>query len=283
MFSHLSFDCVLPLLLLLTRSLEGVYVADVGQDAHLPCTYSPATPENLVPVCWGKGPCPVFECHSLVLSTDGRNMKYRTSSRYLLKRNVHKGDVTLTIEKVTLADSGIYCCRVQFPGPMNDQKTNLELVIQPARVTTALTPRRNVTAAAPRMLTTWGPGSVAETQTLETLYGKNQTEISTLADELQGMDVTTRTGLYIGVGVSAGLAFILISSALIFKWHSESKDNLQNSSLVTLANLPPPGLPNTAAEGMHSEDNVYIIEENAYEMEDPYEYEFCYVTNGQQS
>uniref|UniRef100_A0A8D1M3Q3 Ig-like domain-containing protein n=1 Tax=Sus scrofa TaxID=9823 RepID=A0A8D1M3Q3_PIG len=255
MFSHLSFDCVLPLLLLLTRSLEGVYVADVGQDAHLPCTYSPATPENLVPVCWGKGPCPVFECHSLVLSTDGRNMKYRTSSRYLLKRNVHKGDVTLTIEKVTLADSGIYCCRVQFPGPMNDQKTNLELVIQP----------------------------VAETQTLETLYGKNQTEISTLADELQGMDVTTRTGLYIGVGVSAGLAFILISSALIFKWYSESKDNLQNSSLVTLANLPPPGLPNTAAEGMHSEDNVYIIEENAYEMEDPYEYEFCYVTNGQQS
>lgn len=110
-------------------------MADVGQDAHLPCTYSPATPENLVPVCWGKGPCPVFECHSLVLSTDGRNMKYRTSSRYLLKRNVHKGDVTLTIEKVTLADSGIYCCRVQFPGPMNDQKTNLELVIQPGEWT----------------------------------------------------------------------------------------------------------------------------------------------------
>ena len=54
-------------------------------------------------------------------------------------------------------------------------------------------------------------------------------------------------------------------------------------SLVTLANLPPPGLPNTAAEGLHSEDNVYIIEENAYEMEDPYEYEFCYITNGQQS
>ncbi|XP_066888114.1 hepatitis A virus cellular receptor 2 [Kogia breviceps] len=224
MFSHFSFDCVLLLLLLLTRSLKGVYVSEVGQDADLPCTYSPATPEDLVPVCWGRGPCPLFECHSLVLRTDGRNLSYWTSSRYLLKRNFREGDVTLTIKNVTLADSGTYCCRIQFPGPMNDQKSNLELVIKPAKVTPAWTAWRDITTAFPRTLTTQGPGS----------------------------------------------------------GYSDSKQKIQNLSLITLANLPPSGLENTAGEGTHPEENIYIIEENVYEMEDPYEY-YCSVSSGQQS
>ena len=53
-------------------------------------------------------------------------------------------------------------------------------------------------------------------------------------------------------------------------------------SLITLANLSPSGLSNTAAEGMHPEENIYIIEENIYEVEDPYEY-YCSVNGGQQS
>ncbi|XP_057586141.1 hepatitis A virus cellular receptor 2 [Hippopotamus amphibius kiboko] len=283
MFSHLSFDCVLLLLLLLTRSLEGVYVSEVGQNADLPCTYSPATPENLVPVCWGKGFCPVFECHSLVLSTDGRHLIHRTSSRYLLKRNFLKGDVTLTIENVTLADSGTYCCRIQYPGIFNDQKSNLELVIKPAKVTAAWTPWRDITTAFPRMFTTEGPGS--ETQTLETLRDKNQTEIFILANELQDIGATTRIGLHFTAGMSAGLAgltFVLISGAVILKWYFDKKEKIQNSSLITLANLARSGLANTAAEGMHAEENIYVIEENAYEMEDPYEH-YCSVSSGQQS
>ncbi|KAM9730717.1 hepatitis A virus cellular receptor 2 isoform 1-T1 [Dama dama] len=280
MFSHLFFDCVLLMLLLLTSSLKGAYVSQVGQNADLPCTYSPATTENLVPVCWGRGPCPVFECYSLVLRTDGRNVTFQTSSRYLLKRDLHKGDVTLTIKNVTLADSGTYCCRIQFPGPMNDRKSNLELIIKPAKVTPAWTPWRGITTAFPRMLTTKGP--VSETQTLETLRNKNQTEISTLATELQDMGATTTTGLYIGAGVSAGLALILISGGFILKWYSDRKEKIQNSSLITLANLSPSGLANTAAEVIHPEENIYIIEENVYEVEDPYEY-YCSVKSGQQS
>ncbi|XP_040299100.1 hepatitis A virus cellular receptor 2 isoform X1 [Herpailurus yagouaroundi] len=281
MVSQLSFDCVLLLLLpLLTRSLEGEYVAEVGQNAVLPCTYSPATPENLVPVCWGKGSCPMFECHSMVLSTDGRNLKYQTSNRYQLKRNFHKGDVSLTIENVTLADSGTYCCRIQFPGLMNDKKSNLELVIKPAKVTPARPTCRDFGTAFPRMLTTKGYGS--ETRTLEGLHDKNQTQIPTLANALQDSAVTTRIGIYIGVGISAGLTLILIIAALILTWYSYSKEKLQNSSLVTLANVTPSGLANTVAEGMHSEENIYIIEENIYEMEDPYEY-YCYVSSEQLS
>lgn len=53
-------------------------------------------------------------------------------------------------------------------------------------------------------------------------------------------------------------------------------------SLVTLANLPPLGLENAGAEGMRSEENIYTIEENIYEMEDPYEY-YCSVNSEQQS
>lgn len=137
MVSQLSFDCVLLLLPLLTKSLEGAYVFEVGQNAVLPCIYSPTSPENLVPVCWGRGSCPMFECNSMVLSTDGKNLKYQTSNRYQLKRNFHKGDVSLTIENVTLADGGIYCCRIQFPGLMNDKRSNLELVIKPGEWTFA--------------------------------------------------------------------------------------------------------------------------------------------------
>ncbi|XP_077636880.1 hepatitis A virus cellular receptor 2 [Crocuta crocuta] len=280
MVSQLSFDCVLLLLPLLTGSLEGAYVVEAGQNAVLPCTYSATTPEDLVPVCWGKGFCPMFECYDTLLSTDGRNLKYQTSNRYQLKRNFHKGDVSLTIENVTLADSGTYCCRIQFPGPMNDKKSNLELVIKPAKVTPARPTRRDFTTAFPRMLTTKGYGS--EIQTLGALHDKNQTQIPTSADVLQDSAATTRTGIYIGAGVSAGLALILIIAALTLTWYSYSKEKLQKSSLVTLANVPPSGLANIAAEGMHSEENIYIIEENIYEMEDPYEY-YCYVSREQLS
>ena len=49
--------------------------------------------------------------------------------------------------------------------------------------------------------------------------------------------------------------------------------------LITLASLPPSGLENTFAEGMRSKENIYTIEENIYEIEDPSEY-YTYVSCG---
>ena len=78
----------------------------------------------------------MFKCGNVVLSTDERDVNYRTS-RYWLNGDFRKGDVSLTIENVTLADSGIYCCRIQIPGLMNDEKFNLKLVIKPGEWTFA--------------------------------------------------------------------------------------------------------------------------------------------------
>ncbi|XP_074169941.1 hepatitis A virus cellular receptor 2 isoform X2 [Rhinolophus sinicus] len=276
MLSHLSFDCVLLWLLLLTRSLEGSYVVEVGQNAYLPCTYTPTSSENLVPVCWGRGSCPLSKCLSLVLRTNGRDVDYQKAGRYQLKGNIHRGDVSLTIQNVTSADSGTYCCRIEFPGLLNDKKLDLTLDVKEARVTPAWTPWSNFTPAVPRLLTTEGHGS--ETQTLGTLHDKTLTQIPTLGNELQDADATTRMSIYIGAGISAGLTLVLIFGALILKWYSHSKEKLQNSSLITLANRPASGLANIV-DGWHSEGNIYTIEENVYEMEDPSEY-YCPVLSG---
>lgn len=283
MFSHLPFDCVLLLLLLLllTRSSEVEYIAEVGQNAYLPCSYTPAPPGNLVPVCWGKGACPVFDCSNVVLRTDNRDVNDRTSGRYWLKGDFHKGDVSLTIENVTLADSGVYCCRIQIPGIMNDEKHNVKLVvIKPAKVTPAPTLQRDLTSAFPRMLTT-GEHGPAETQTPGSLPDVNLTQIFTLTNELRDSGATIRTAIYIAAGISAGLALALIFGALIFKWYSHSKEKTQNLSLISLANIPPSGLANAVAEGIRSEENIYTIEEDVYEVQEPNEY-YCYVSSGQQ-
>ncbi|CAO2642666.1 Hepatitis A virus cellular receptor 2 homolog [Lemmus lemmus] len=107
--------------------------SQVSKNSYLPCDCTLPAHGTSVPVCWDKGPCPCSWCVNWVLDTDERNMTYQKSRRYQLKGNFLKGDVSLTIEKVTLADHGIYCCRVQFPGLGNDKKKklDLELLIRP--------------------------------------------------------------------------------------------------------------------------------------------------------
>ncbi|XP_031209632.1 hepatitis A virus cellular receptor 2 isoform X2 [Mastomys coucha] len=254
MFSGLTFNCVLLLLqLLLARSLEDAYTVEVGKDASLPCSYSLPSPRTLVPVCWGKGSCPWSQCGSELLRTDEKNVIYLKSSRYELKGEFYKGDVSLTIANVTLADGGTYCCRIQFPGLMNDKKLELKLdVIEP------------------------------ETQTLVTVHDDNLIKMFTWADEIKDSRETIRTAVHLGVGISAGLALALILGVLILKWYSYKKKKLQNLSLITLANLPPGGLANAGAGRIHSEENIYTIEENVYEMENSNEY-YCYVSSQQPS
>ncbi|KAG8508799.1 Hepatitis A virus cellular receptor 2, partial [Galemys pyrenaicus] len=275
-------------------ALEGIQITvEEGKDAILPCIYPRR--ENPVPVCWGKGACPMSQCHNLVLNTDGTKVKYQISSRYQLKGDIHLGNVSLTITHVTWNDSGSYCCRIEFPGPMNDGKVNLKLVVQPAKV--APVPTQTLLGTP----TTQGYYSEAETQTQEPLHDGNQTQSYSLMTEVS--PAGSRMGIiYMGAGISAGLLLVLIFGVLIFKCYSHKKEKSQDSSLqqslfpepslalemlnsraifcshslVTSASITPSGLVNMATQGSRSEENIYIIEENAYEMEDPYAY-YCSV------
>uniref|UniRef100_A0A8C6INL3 Hepatitis A virus cellular receptor 2 n=1 Tax=Mus spicilegus TaxID=10103 RepID=A0A8C6INL3_MUSSI len=282
MFSGLTLNCVLLLLqLLLARSLEDGYKVEVGKNAYLPCSYTLPTSGTLVPMCWGKGFCPWSQCTNELLRTDERNVTYQKSSRYQLKGDLNKGDVTLIIKNVTLADHGTYCCRIQFPGLMNDKKLELKLEItKAAKVTPAQTAHGDSTTASPRTQTTERNGS--ETQTLVTLHNNNGTKMSTWADEIKDSGETIRTAIHIGVGVSAGLTLALIIGVLILKWYSYKKKKLPSLSLITLANLPPGGLANAGAVRIRSEENIYTIEENVYEVENSNEY-YCYVNSQQPS
>ncbi|XP_044884168.1 hepatitis A virus cellular receptor 1 homolog [Mauremys mutica] len=102
----------------------------VGQNVTLPCKYRVNHQNDITTMCWGRGSCPSSQCSQTILWTDGRRVTERQSSRYRLEGNLTQGDVSLTIMNVAEADGGMYCCRVEIRGWFNDQKNNLEVVIE---------------------------------------------------------------------------------------------------------------------------------------------------------
>ncbi|XP_044515786.1 hepatitis A virus cellular receptor 2 [Gracilinanus agilis] len=115
---------------------EGIFTAKVGQTILLPCSYDVKPRNKPVPICWGRGICPLRQCGEVVLRTDGWKVTYKKEERYQLKGDRHQGNVSLTIENVGEADRGPYCCRIEFTGLFNDQKTSLDLVVKPVETTT---------------------------------------------------------------------------------------------------------------------------------------------------
>ncbi|XP_063784927.1 polymeric immunoglobulin receptor-like [Pseudophryne corroboree] len=93
----------------------------------LPCSYSADNGPN--PTCWGRGHCRLLFCDRKVLTTEEAKVSWREADRFQLLGNIEKGNVSLTINGATADDGGVYCCRVDVPGILNDIKKEVRLQI----------------------------------------------------------------------------------------------------------------------------------------------------------
>ncbi|KAM3926208.1 polymeric immunoglobulin receptor-like [Leptodactylus fuscus] len=100
----------------------------VGSKVRLPCHYNVS--EGTSPMCWGRGPCPLFKCSNTIVSSDGDSESWTESDKYKLMGKMQDGDVSLSIHGVTKEDEGTYCCRVELPGIMNDKMKDIYLEVQ---------------------------------------------------------------------------------------------------------------------------------------------------------
>ncbi|XP_012718386.2 T-cell immunoglobulin and mucin domain-containing protein 4 [Fundulus heteroclitus] len=105
----------------------------IGQDVTLPCAYD-AQSNGVLSFCWGLGRVPRSKCADTILSSEYGEVTYRESSRYQLLSQVEQGNVSLTILNAQRSDAGIYGCRVEIPGLFNDQKSNINLIMEEERV-----------------------------------------------------------------------------------------------------------------------------------------------------
>ncbi|XP_024615924.1 hepatitis A virus cellular receptor 1 [Neophocaena asiaeorientalis asiaeorientalis] len=158
---------ILGLILLLTDGVTSYpQVTGVeGQSVRLPCTYG----GEVTSMCWGQGACPLTHCGSDIIWTNGYSVTFQKDKRYKLNGNIGEGDVSLTIENATQADSGLYCCRVEKRGWFNDIKITLDLSIKPAppttTVMTTITPPMTTATTTPPTTTTTTPPPTTTTNT----------------------------------------------------------------------------------------------------------------------
>ncbi|NWW29752.1 TIMD4 protein, partial [Panurus biarmicus] len=128
---------------------EAVVRGTVGQPVTLPCSYRVTRRRDISDICWGRGPCPNSKCRNKVLHTTGSKVTFRASQRYNLQGYVSFGDVSLTIGAAEAEDAGVYCCRVEIPGPFNDIKRNIRLELARAPPVTTTTTTTTTTTRKP--------------------------------------------------------------------------------------------------------------------------------------
>ncbi|KAM9094535.1 hepatitis A virus cellular receptor 1 homolog isoform X1 [Sarcophilus harrisii] len=296
------FSCILMVLLTAGPS-ESVKIirAIKGQSATLPCTYS--VHKGVTSMCWGRAWCPVIRCSNEIIWTDGHEVTFQHSNRYHLKENLSQGIVSLTIENVTEADTGFYCCRVQISNWLNDQKISMILKVEQASTVTALTTFTSthpmlttLTSAStyPMLTTTQDQNSVSSTPVLdivitrpsETSIRKNWTQpdspigvndtVTGTSEGYQGEHqmaivhdqvVTTNKGIYIGVGVFVGVLLIVILLVFVLKRYFYNGKNAHVLSLTFLARGRERMERTTTEDINHAVDNGYEIEDNSYIIE----------------
>lgn len=70
------------------------------------------------------------KCSNTILSSKGEAVLFRQSPKYQLLGRVMEGDVSMTIVNAQKIDAGVYGCRVEIPGLLNDIKINIRLTME---------------------------------------------------------------------------------------------------------------------------------------------------------
>ncbi|XP_077597221.1 uncharacterized protein LOC144212902 [Stigmatopora nigra] len=78
-----------------------------------------------------RGVLPLHRCGDPIVDTDGLRV-IKESGRYRMRGRLQDGDISLTILNVEKEDSGDYGCRVEIPGPFNDDKRTIWLLVEDA-------------------------------------------------------------------------------------------------------------------------------------------------------
>ncbi|XP_035194676.1 hepatitis A virus cellular receptor 2-like isoform X4 [Oxyura jamaicensis] len=228
------------LLTLLTGpAVSGSLVTgEVGQNITVPCFYTVRVKSSITSMCWGRGPCPASKCDQPIIWTDGWKVTDQYHSRYVLRGNLHRGDVSLTIINAEEADSGAYCCRVEIPGLFNDKLTNLQVVIRKA------------------------PGSASEASfTVETWPSVSASETPETNASIPVHSQQHSEGVvYISAGVCVVFLVILVLGLLLSRRYLHNMKKMNNFASSVAFWKPKPAENRSALEvEIHAEENIYTI------------------------
>ncbi|XP_014731497.1 PREDICTED: hepatitis A virus cellular receptor 1 homolog isoform X3 [Sturnus vulgaris] len=275
MFSYICLNWVLLVLFTGSTVSELAVIGEVGQDITVPCHYNVRYRDDITSMCWGRDSCPISKCSQPIIWTDGWRVTEQHSSRYQLKGELWRGDVSLTIVDAKEADSGTYCCRVELPGWFNDQLIDRKVVVKKARITTASphtytsqqTSAPGSTSESSFTVTrTWPSVSASEAPHTASAPCSSPSDCLDVTVNLQNTSASLPSqqhaehGLYIGIGSCAALLLILILALFLSK-HYFYNTKKMGASAGFVAFWKPQGMGSHSAleDENHAEENIYVM------------------------
>ncbi|KAM6122935.1 hepatitis A virus cellular receptor 2-like [Phoenicopterus ruber ruber] len=230
----------------------------VGQNITVPCSYSVTSSQDITSMCWGRDSCPVSKCYRPIIWTDGRQVTEQSNSRYMLKGDLLKGDVSLTIVNAEEADSGTYCCRVEISGWFNDRTSNHKVVIEKAPGSTS--------ESSFTITRTWPSVSALETPQMASGPCSSTSDCLDVSSNLQNASVSlprqqhSENGLYIGIGLCAVLLAILILALFLARQYlHNTKKTGDFANFFAYWRPERAGNHSALEDEIHAEENIYII------------------------
>ncbi|XP_031411570.1 hepatitis A virus cellular receptor 2 isoform X4 [Meleagris gallopavo] len=238
MSSHYFLDWIL-LIWLTGPTVSGLLVkGEIGQNITVPCFYMVKTEHDITSMCWGRDACPSSKCSRPIIWTDGRKVTEGDHTKYVLKGDLLKGNVSLTILSAQETDSGTYCCRVEIPGWFNDETTNLQVVVERAP---------GSASEASFTVRTWPPVSVSEAP-------ETNSSVSTHSQQYSENSVYLRTGLCVGF-----LLILLLCLFLGRRYLRNMKKLNKFASSVAFWRTERAGNQSALEVEIHAEENIYTI------------------------